>query len=397
MLTVAEAHARILAAARILTGQTHLALSAASGRVLAQDIMAPMDVPPCDNSAMDGYAVRAADVAVMPSLPVVGVIYAGGLPGELAPGTAQRIFTGAPVPAGADSVVIQEDVKLADGAMVIGADVAVPPGGNIRCAGEDIRKGDCIVRRGYRLRAQEVGLLAAAGIASVPVMHPLRVGLLSTGDELLEPGDTAQPGKVFNSNRYLLGAMLRDLGCEVVDAGRVADDLSTTVNALQALSRQADVLLSTGGVSVGDADYVKQAVQQLGHLDVWKIAVKPGKPLAFGHVCGKAFFGLPGNPVSAFVTFTLFVRPFLQQAQGAIVQDLPVLPVHAAFALETPGKREEYLRVILQREAGRLVAVMLPNQGSGVLSSVCRADALLRVPAGKTVSVGDVMDCLLLA
>lgn len=396
MLTVAEARARILPAASPVTGTLVVPLRDARGLVLAADVLAPVNVPPCDNSAMDGYAVRAEDCTTGSLTVVAEVIYAGAAPGVLQPGKAQRIFTGAPVPLGADAVVIQEDVQCHDGYITLNSGVVVQAGDNIRSAGEDIRAGDCILPRGQRLRAVDAGLLASVGIASVDVMATVRVGLLCTGDELLEPGDAPQPGKIYNSNRYLLTALLRELGCEVSDAGIVADDPVATQTALQQLSQRVDIVISTGGVSVGDADFVKQAVQALGVLDVWKIAVKPGKPLAFGNVCSKPFFGLPGNPVSAFVTFLLFVRPFLQRMQGGEVRDLPQVPALAGFAWPKAGQREEYLRVRLQPQGRALVATALPNQGSGVLSSVSRADALLRVPAGTTFAAGDIVDCLLL-
>lgn len=395
MLTVTEARDRILAAAQPLAANEIVSLLDAHHRILACDVMAPVNVPPCDNSAMDGYAMRVADAA-QPTLPVVGMVYAGAAPGVLAPGTVQRIFTGAPVPAGADAVVIQEDVARSDDCITIDPTVTVRAGDNIRRAGEDIRVGMCMLSRGQRLRAVDIGLLASVGIGQVTVTAPVRVGLLCTGDELLEPGDAPQPGKIYNSNRYLLAALLRELGCTVIDVGIVVDQLVATQDALQSLSQQVDIVISTGGVSVGDADYVKQAVLALGALDVWKIAVKPGKPLAFGQVCGKPFFGLPGNPVSAFVTFLLFVQPFLQVAQGCTAQAARTVPAVAEFAWLKAGKREEYLRVSLQQKGAALVAMALPNQGSGVLSSVCYADALLRVPVGHTFVAGESVECLLL-
>lgn len=402
MLTVTEARTTILSAAQSLVAEKPLHktetvfLLESCGRILAQDVIATVNVPPCDNSAMDGYAVRAADCAAGVSIPVAGIIYAGAIPELLQTGTAKRIFTGAPVPQGADAIVIQEDVVLKGEAIVIHPEVTIKTGENIRRAGEDISISDILFPAGHRVRAQDIGLLASIGIDRVHVTAPLRVGLLCTGDELLEPGDAPQAGKIYNSNRYLLSALLRDLGCEVIDAGIVKDDLAATEIALQKLSAAADVVISTGGVSVGDADYVKQAVLAQGKLDVWKIAVKPGKPLAFGYVGSKPFFGLPGNPVSAFVTFLLFVRPFLQTLQGAGVQNLQQVPARSGFAWPRAGKREEYLRVKLQQEGDVLIAHALPNQGSGVLSSVCRADALLRVPVGATFIVNDAVECFLL-
>ena len=399
VLTVSEAREKILSAAKPLSKIETVSLLESNGRILAQDVVAAINVPPCDNSAMDGYAVRSADCVAGVPIPVAGVIYAGAMPELLRPATAQRIFTGAPVPQGADAVVIQEDVAVESEAIVINAGVTVKTGENIRRAGEDISAGDILFAAGHRVCSRDIGLLASIGIDKIHVTVPLRVGLLCTGDELLEPGDAPQHGKIYNSNRYLLSALLRDLGCEVIDAGIVKDDLAATEIALQKLSTAADVVISTGGVSVGDADYVKQAVLAQGKLDVWKIAVKPGKPLAFGSVgapvCNTPFFGLPGNPVSAFVTFLLFVRPFLQTLQGAVVRELQQIPAHAGFDWPRAGKREEYLRVMLQREGDVLVARALPNQGSGVLSSVCRADALLRVPVGSTFVTGDGVECLL--
>lgn len=395
MLTVADARRQILSAAKNICHTESVSLLEAQGRILAVDVFASLSVPPCDNSAMDGYAVRVADCQ-LPAIPVGGVIYAGSAPGVLVAETAQRIFTGAPVPEGADAVVIQEDVQRTGDVIHLNAGVTVHQGDNIRLAGEDIRSGDRLFARGHYLRAQDLGLLASVGIGRVVVSRPLLVGLLCTGDELLEPGDAPQPGKIYNSNRYLLSALLRDLGCEVLDAGILQDDPAAIQTALHTLSLNADVIISSGGVSVGDADFVKQAVQALGTLDVWKIAVKPGKPLAFGTVCEKSFFGLPGNPVSAFVTFMLFVRPFLQLLQGGEVRDLPCVPARTGFSWPKAGKREEYLRVNLRNENGVLVAMALPNQGSGVLSSVCRSDALLRVPVGGTLTVGDSVECLLL-
>ncbi len=401
VLTVNDARTIILATAKFLDKSETVFLLESRGRILAQDVIAAVNVPPYDNSAMDGYALRAADCAAGLSIPVAGIIYAGAMPELLQPGTAQRIFTGAPIPQGADAVVIQEDVTQKDvavdsKAIVINVGVIVKTCENIRRVGEDIAVGDVLFAAGHRLRAQDIGLLASIGINKVCVTAPLRVGLLCTGDELLEPGDAPQAGKIYNSNRYLLSALLRELGCDVVDAGIVNDNLAATETALRDLSLLCDVIISTGGVSVGDADYVKQAVLAQGKLDVWKIAVKPGKPLAFGSVGDVSFFGLPGNPVSAFVTFQLFVRPFLQTLQGAAVRDFQQVPARAGFAWPHAGKREEYLRVTLRQEGNVLMAHALPNQGSGVLSSVCRADALLRVPVGATFSAGDGVDCLLL-
>ena len=395
MLTVAEATRKILPFARFLKGTESLPLADACGRILALDVIAGVDVPPHDNSAMDGYAVRSADLANSMVLPMGEEIFAGDAPAVLSAHTAMRIFTGAPIPQGADAVVIQEDTD-SNGESVI-VNVPVSAGDNIRRQGEDIQRGQLLFQRGHLLRAQDIGLLASVGIAFVEVFERLRVGLFCTGDELQEPGELLAPGKIYNSNRYLLSALLRDMGCDILDAGRVPDELSATEAAMASLAASADIVISTGGVSVGDADYVKAAVLALGDLNVWKIAIKPGKPLAFGCVAGKPFFGLPGNPVSAFVTFLLFVRPYLQIEQGSEPKTLRTLRAIAGFDWPKPGKREEYLRVQLHPDShGHLQAVTYPNQGSGVLSSICWADALLRVPAGDTFARGEPVECLLL-
>lgn len=395
MLTVEEATRKILPFARTMKGAEHVPLMQAVGRVLMHDVIASRDVPSCDNSAMDGYAVRSSDVVGSISLPLVGTVYAGDAVEALPPHSALRIFTGAPMPMGADAVVIQEDAD-SNGEFVI-LQNAVKPGANVRRQGEDIESGELLFPQGHCLRPQDIGLLASLGLPDVMVFERLRVGLLSTGDELLEPGEMAVEGRVYNSNRYLLATLLQTMGCDVVDAGRVPDELAATEAALEALADTADILLTTGGVSVGEADYVKAAVLALGDLSVWKIALKPGKPLAFGSVKGKPFFGLPGNPVSAYVTFLLFVRPFLQVEQGGQPRPLRRIPVRAAFDWPKAGKREEYLRIKLQvGDDGLLHAICFPNQGSGVLSSVCWADGLLRVPAGHTFAVGDWVECMLL-
>lgn len=397
MLTVTDAQSRILTAAPSSRAVETVPLAEALGRVLAADVVAACAVPPCDNSAMDGYAVRVADVLRGGSLPVAGITYAGDAPAVLPPGQVQRIFTGAPVPVGADAIVIQEDVDSDGEAITLKPGVTVHAGENIRRAGEDIAADTVVLRAGQRLQAAGIGLLASVGCARVAVATRWRVGLLCTGDELRDPGEALAPGQIYNSNRFLLTALLQALGCTVVDAGRVADSEAATVAALRDLAARCDVVISTGGVSVGDADHVRAAVQALGTLDLWKIAVKPGKPLAFGTVGNTPFFGLPGNPVSAYVTFLLFVQPYLLRGLGCHEPAWRTLRLPAGFAWPRAGKREEYLRVQLQADAmGQLQAVAYPHQGSGVLSSVNWAHALLRVPAGTTFAEGDPVDCLLL-
>ncbi|MDO8860636.1 molybdopterin molybdotransferase MoeA [Haliea sp. E1-2-M8] len=368
-------------------------LLAARGAVLARDVVAAIAVPPEDNSAMDGYALRAAEAGLL--LPVSQRIAAGGTAAPLAPGTAARIFTGATVPPGADAVAIQENCREVDGCLQVLEPVT--PGDNIRVRGQDIADASRVFPAGRRLRAPDLGLLASLGLGEVPVYRPLRVALLSTGSELVEPGSGfLGPGQIYNSNRVTLSAQLQALGLEVVDCGIVADSAEATAAALESAASSADCILSSGGVSVGEEDHVRGQVERLGSLTLWRLAIKPGKPLAFGEVRGVPFIGLPGNPTSSYVTFCLLARPFLLRAQGAVDVEPIRLPARANFSRPRPGNRQEYLRVTLTVGADGLLATPFANQSSGVLSSVCNSNALAVVPVGATVSNGDWLDVLLL-
>ena len=367
----------------------------ADGRVLAQDVVSALQVPPQDNSAMDGYAVRCADVAAGVSLPVSQRIAAGNAGAPLQPGTAARIFTGAPVPLGADAIVMQEDCEALDGGQV--RINAVPPAGQwIRRAGEDITQGAVVLAAGTRLTPAELGLAASVGLAQLQVARRPRVALFSTGDELVMPGDVApeqmKPGAIYNSNRFFLRALLLRLGCEVTDFGIVPDQRDATIAALQKASEQHDLILTSGGVSVGEEDHIKPAVEALGTLDLWQIAIKPGKPCAYGRVGAAHFLGLPGNPVSSFVTFLLLVRPFLLRLQGVQEAELAIatksIAVPAHFTWAKGDKRREFLRV---RRNGAGGVELFANQSSGVLTSAVWGDGLVDNPPGRTIARGDLV------
>lgn len=393
-----DALAALLANARPLAQVESVATFDADGRVLAEDLVSPLQVPPQDNSSMDGYAVRRAEIADegVP-LAVSQRIPAGSAAQPLQPGTAARIFTGAPVPEGADAIVMQEDTEtLADGRVRI---LRVPDAGQwIRRSGEDIVRGSTVLARGERIGSAAQGLAASIGRDRLPVTRRPRVALFSTGDELVMPGqvapDAMKPGAIYNSNRFFLRTLLLRLGCDVQDLGIVPDRRDATIEALRSASTSSDLILTSGGVSVGEEDHIKPAVQQLGALDLWQIAMKPGKPFAYGHVGDAHFIGLPGNPVSSFVTFLLLVRPFLLKLQGATRVDVPAVLLPAHFDWPRPDKRREFLRA-RRNAAGGLE--LFPNQSSGVLTSTVWADGLVDVPAGTTVAHGQAVRFLPLA
>lgn len=393
-----DALAALLASARPLAQAESVATFEADGRVLAEDLVSPLQVPPQDNSSMDGYAVRRAEIADegVP-LAVSQRIPAGSAAQPLQPGTAARIFTGAPVPEGADAIVMQEDTETqADGRVRI---LRVPDAGQwIRRSGEDITRGSTVLSRGERVGPAAQGLAASIGRDRLMVARRPRVALFSTGDELVMPGQVApeamKPGAIYNSNRFFLRSLLLRLGCEVNDLGIVPDKRDATLDALRSASARSDLILTSGGVSVGEEDHIKPAVQQLGALDLWQIAMKPGKPFAYGHVGDAHFIGLPGNPVSSFVTFLLLVRPFLLKLQGAARLDVPAVQLPAHFDWPRPDKRREFLRARRNAQGG---VELFPNQSSGVLTSTVWADGLVDVPAGTTIARGQPVRFLPLA
>ncbi|HCW91531.1 MAG TPA: molybdopterin molybdenumtransferase MoeA [Marinobacter sp.] len=388
LTSVDEALPRILAHARPVSGQDTLELDACLGRVLAGDYRVPMDVPPADNSAVDGYALHHRDAIAGAMLPVSGRIAAGEASGELAPGTAVRIFTGAEIPRGADTVIMQEHVERQDKHITLSR--ATPAGNNIRPRGQDLAQGTVALHSGTRLRPQEIGLLASIGVAQVDVFRPLRVALLSTGDELVEPGMPLEPGQIYNTNRYTLKALLQQSGCRITLAETLKDSREATRRTLQQAARDTDLILTSGGVSVGEEDHVRQVLEQDGTLSLWRLAMKPGKPLAFGSFHGTPVLGLPGNPAAALVTFMMIALPWIRRCQGESGDALPrgeQLP--AAFSHLKASPRREYLRARVEAGSAGPVVTCYPNQSSGMLSSACWAEGLAVVPENTTVNEGD--------
>ncbi len=366
-----------------------LPLEAATGRILAAPQYSTVAAPPLDNSAMDGYAVRCADLTAMGNcLPVSQRIPAGSVGTTLQAGTAARIFTGAPIPPGADAVIMQELCEHGEHGVVINH---LPKNGeNIRLAGEDIAIGARVLEAGQKLRPQDIALAATAGLAELPVYRRLRVAVFFTGDELHLPGQPLPPGGIYNSNRYALRALLEKLDCEVRDLGQVPDQLEATRDALRRAAADNDLVITSGGVSVGEEDHIKPAVEAEGRLEMWKIAIKPGKPLAFGEIGREArqawFMGLPGNPVSAMVTFMMMVRPFILRLQGARSMQPRSFELVADFDWKKNEPRLEFLRARIN-DGGKVE--LYPNQGSGVVTSLCWGDGLVVNPPGRMVARGD--------
>ncbi|WP_230414476.1 molybdopterin molybdotransferase MoeA [Collimonas silvisoli] len=395
MLSVTEALDVLLAAPRPLVDSAAIEpipTLAANGRILANAQTSQLNVPPADNTQMDGYAVRAADCAGGAArLPISQRIPAGHVGAPLQPGSAARIFTGAMIPEGADAVVMQEMCEADGDTIVI---KHVPQAGEwVRRAGEDIRSGSVILPAGTRLRPQHLGLAASVGLETLPVLRKLRVAMFFTGDELTMPGQPLKPGAIYNSNRFVLRGLLENLGCEISDYGIVPDQLEATREALRVAAQEHDLILTSGGVSVGEEDHVKPAVEAEGRLNMWQIAMKPGKPLAFGEVRRAAgttafFIGLPGNPVSSFVTFLIFVRPFILHQQGVAASGLApqAISMRADFDWPKADRRQEFLRAKINADGG---LDLFPQQGSGVLTSTVWGDGLVDNPAGKTIAKGD--------
>jgi molybdopterin molybdotransferase len=381
MMSVDEAVGLIAARVTPVVDVETVALACADGRILAHEILAPLPLPPFTNSAVDGYAVSSRDLPQQEeqAFPVIGRVQAGSsAPVPLTPGQAMRIFTGAPMPEGADTVFMQEDVRVDGDKVVLPA--GLKPGANVRPAGEDIPAGLAALKAGQRLRPQDVALAAAFGLTQLDVVRRIHVAVFSTGNELASPGEVRGAEQLFDSNRFMLMAMLSRLGCEVSDLGILRDDRAALARALQDVAGTHDLILTTGGVSTGEEDHVKASVESVGRLVLWRMAIKPGRPVAMGIIGGTPFIGLPGNPVASFVTFVHVVRPTILALSGARPEPLLPMPVRAAFSYKKKISRREYVRVTLRKAAdGALEAVKFPREGAGLLSSLADTDGLVEL------------------
>jgi molybdopterin molybdotransferase len=382
MMSVDEAVGIIAAKVTAVNDIDTVPLNAADGRVLARDVIAPLALPPFTNAAVDGYAVRSGDLpqAAEQTFAIAGRVQAGAAAGEaIGPGQAVRIFTGAPMPEGAGTVFMQEDVRLDErGGVVLPA--GLKPGANVRPAGEDIPLGHCALKAGQRLRPQDVALAAAFGLTELEVTRRIRVAVFSTGNEVVSPGAPRAAAQLFDSNRFMLMAMLARLGCEVGDLGILRDDRASLAEGLRRAAGGHDLILTSGGVSTGEEDHVKAAVESAGTLVLWRMAIKPGRPVAMGIIAGTPFIGLPGNPVASFVTFVHVVRPTVLALAGATPQPLVPMPVKAAFSYKKKLGRREYVRAVLRGDdGGALEVTKFPREGAGLLSSLVDTDGLVEL------------------
>jgi molybdopterin molybdotransferase len=388
LIPVDEALDHLLGDVQMQRATERVKLDSALGRILAEQPVSLVDVPPQDNSSMDGYAVAIDSLngSEPTILQLSQRIAAGDDPQPLLAGTVARIFTGAEVPAGADAVIMQEKVTQDETGVHLPAHVERRQ--NIRPRGQDLKAGELLHPIGKKLQPADIGVLASAGINEVSVYQPLKVAVLSTGDELVEPGDPIAAGKIYNSNRAMLNALIQQLGMQVVDLGKVSDTLEATKQALRQAAQTADLIISTGGVSVGEEDHIKSAVDSLGELNMWRIKLKPGKPLAYGRVLDKPIFGLPGNPASALITFSLFARPYLLKLQGGNVEPTLRFKVTSGFEHLKAGTREEYMRGVYENGT----VTRFTNQSSGMLSTASRANGLIVIPVDATFAKGDLVD-----
>lgn len=396
LLSTDQALATLTNAAKVISATESLELDEALGRVLSVDIQSNINVPGFNNSAMDGYAIHLQEEQINKpgtlSFTITGRIPAGTTGAELQPGCAARIFTGAPIPQGANTVIMQEECELSEEGQSIETWRPLSLNENIRPMGNDIQSGDTILAKGITLQAQDIALAASVGISTLAVFKKIKVGIFFTGDELVKPGSELEPGQIYDSNRYALVAMLNNLGCDIINLEHIKDTLDDTISALNSLQNQCDLIITTGGVSVGEEDHVKPAVEQLGQLNLWRIKMKPGKPLAFGQIGQSAFIGLPGNPVSAMVTFLLFARPFIKKTQGCANYLNTHFKVAVDFDWHRPKPRREFVRVKLDQSTLPVTVNQYPKQGSDVLSSMVWADGFAEIPEDTVLKSGELVN-----
>jgi molybdopterin molybdotransferase len=395
LMSADDALSFLIDSASVTAKTEAVSLDDSLGRILASDIHSTINVPGFDNSAMDGYTIALNDSQVAQenlSFDVVDRIAAGSTGKDLDSGSAARIFTGAPIPKGANTVVMQEECTLSEDKSQITVKRAINLNENIRPTGNDILKGNVILSSGKQIKPQDISLAASVGVGELVVFKKIKVGVFFTGDELVEPGNPLSPGKIYNSNRYALVALLKQVGCDVINLGNIEDKLDATCEALEALESQCDLIMTTGGVSVGEEDHVKPAVEKLGELNLWKIRMKPGKPLAYGKVKQTPFIGLPGNPVSSFVTFCIFSLPFIKKMQGNSNYESKILKVKTNFDCKRAKPRREYARVRIDHSTETPLANLFPKQGSDVMSSVVWADGIIEIPENTTFETGTILN-----
>jgi len=395
LMSVDEALEFLLDASVTTEKKESVSLDNSLSRILAFDIHSTINVPGFDNSAMDGYAIALSDNQLLQnnlSFNIVDRIPAGSTGNELNKGCAARIFTGAPIPKGANTVIMQEECEVSEDGVQITIARAIKLNENIRPTGNDIVEDDVILSSGKQIQPQDISLASSVGVGELIVYKKIKVGVFFTGDELVEPGTPLSSGKIYNSNRYALVALLRQVGCEVINLGNIKDKFSATCEALETLESQCDLIMTTGGVSVGEEDHVKPAVESLGEINLWKIRMKPGKPLAYGKVKQTPFIGLPGNPVSSFVTFCIFSLPFIKKMQGNNNYQSKIIKVKANFECKRAKPRREYARARIDHSENTPVANLYPKQGSDVMSSIVWADGLVEIPENRTFEAGELLN-----
>jgi len=395
LLSADEALEFLLDASTATEKKESVSLDNSLSRILASDIHSTINVPGFDNSAMDGYAIALNDNQLLQknlSFNIVDRIPAGSTGNELNKGCAARIFTGAPIPKGANTVIMQEECEVSEDESQITITRTIKLNENIRPTGNDILENDVILSSGKQIQPQDISLASSVGVGELTVYKKIKVGVFFTGDELVEPGIPLSSGQIYNSNRYALVALLEQVGCEVINLGNIEDKFSATCDALESLESQCDLIMTTGGVSVGEEDHVKPAVESLGEINLWKIRMKPGKPLAYGKVKQTPFIGLPGNPVSSFVTFCIFSLPFIKKMQGNNNYQSKIIKVKANFECKRAKPRREYARARIDHSESTPVANLYPKQGSDVMSSIVWADGLVEIPENKTVELGELLN-----